>query len=249
MIEVEQLTKVYGADPRRAPVVALRDVSFRARPGRILGLLGPNGAGKTTSLRILSTVLRPSAGRAFVNGHDVTREPDAVRRAIGFLSSSTGVYDRLTPVEMMEYFGQLNGLGPAALKGRCDELTELLDMESFRDRPCGTLSTGQRQKASIARALIHDPPVLIFDEPTSGLDILVARAVIDFVGRLRGPQRTILLSTHIMAEAERLCDDLAVVHQGRLLAYGEVSALKKEHDTDSLEDLFHGLINRAEAAA
>lgn len=246
MIEVEELSKVYrGHDGR--PVAALLSASFRAEPGQVFGLIGANGAGKTTTLRILSTVLSPSGGTARVCGFDVREAPHEVRSRIGFLSGSTGVYDRMTPREFIDYFGRLNGLDGPALNKRREELVELLDMGSFADRLCGTLSTGQKQKASIARALIHDPPVLIFDEPTSGLDILVARAVIDFVAQLKDQKRTMILSTHIMPEAERLCDAVAILHRGKVRASGPLADLKAEAGVGSVDELFYAVIDRADA--
>ena len=219
MIEVEQLSKVYqpGVGPE---VRALDQVSFSAAPGEVFGLLGPNGAGKTTLLRIVATMLRPSAGTVRVDGVDVRHDPTGVRRRIGFLSASTGLYERLTPRETLRLFGRLHGLDAAGSERRIEELLALLDMGGFADRPCGTLSAGQRQKTSIARALVHDPPVLVFDEPTANLDVLVGKAVLERIATLRAGRRTIVLSTHVLSEAERLCDRVAIVHHGRLLALG-----------------------------
>lgn len=243
LIEVEDLSKVYHGSDDGRPVVALRDATFTARPGRIFGLIGANGAGKTTTLRILSTVLGPSGGSARICGFDVQKAPDEARRRIGFLSGSTGVYDRMTPREFIDYFGGLAGLDPEVLTKRREELIEMLDMGSFADRYCGVLSTGQKQKASIARSLIHDPPVLIFDEPTSGLDILVARTVIDFLESLKSDKRTIIVSTHIMTEAEQLCDDMAIIHRGRVLVCDSVEALKEKYKEDSIQNIFYRLID------
>lgn len=243
MIEVDGLSKIYEASDGR-PVWAVQDVSFKVEAGRVFALIGANGAGKTTTLRILSTVLKPSAGSTRICGFDGITQAHEVRRRIGFLSGSTGVYDRMTPVEFLDYFAVLNGLDPEAARKRRDELIELLDMGAFCDRFCGVLSTGQKQKASIARALIHDPPVLIFDEPTSGLDILVARSVIGFIEKLKSEQRSILLSTHIMPEAEKLCDDMAIIHQGRLLTIGRVDELKEKHGCDSIQEIFYKLVDK-----
>jgi sodium transport system ATP-binding protein len=243
LIEVEGLSKIYQASDDGRPVIALQEASFIARPGRVFGLIGANGAGKTTTLRILSTVLKPSAGKARVCGFDVIENPDEIRRRIGFLSGSTGVYDRMTPIEFIDYFGVLSGLDPETLEKRRNELLELLDMKSFANRYCGVLSTGQKQKVSIARALIHDPPVLIFDEPTSGLDILVARTVINFVESLKSKDRTIILSTHIMSEADQLCDDMAIIHEGRVLVCDSVAALKERFEQTSIQGIFYHLID------
>ncbi len=244
MIEVEGLRKVYDA---REPVVAVDDVSFTAQPGRIFGLLGPNGAGKTSTLRVLSTALRPTAGRVTVAGASVTEDPQAVRARIGFLSASTGLYERLTPRELLRTFGGLHGLSEDVLEERIEALLDDLDLRPFADRACGLLSTGNKQKVSIARTLVHDPVVLILDEPTSGLDVLVARALVARIAALRAEHRTILLSTHRLHEAERLCDDVAVIHQGRILARGSREEVCAAAGHQRLEDAFFALIDAAEA--
>ena len=247
VIEVEGLRKTYHSGGE--PVHAVQDLSFRAEPGMIFGLLGPNGAGKTTTLRIIATVLQPSAGTVRVAGHDVTADPLAVRRQIGFLSASTALYDRLTPRETLRYFGRLNGLTDAKLEARIDDLVGTLEMADFADRLCGLLSSGQKQKTSIARALVHDPPVLVFDEPTAALDVLVARALLDRIASLRDARRTIILSTHIMSEVERLCDRVAIVHQGRLHAEGTVAELQARTGQPNLEEAFFALIREDDRAA
>jgi sodium transport system ATP-binding protein len=212
MITVTGLTKHY-ADLRRGHFVALDGLSFQALSGQIYGILGPNGAGKTTALRILSTVLRPTAGTATVNGFDVVRQPSQVRRQIGFVSANTAVYDRMTAWEMVEYFGRLHGIPPAELRDRMEALFAKLKMNEIRDVLGAKMSTGMRQKVSIARAIVHDPPVLVFDEATSGLDVLVARALLERVAELRAAGKCIIFSTHIMREAEKLCDRVAILHR------------------------------------
>ncbi|MBL4849597.1 MAG: ATP-binding cassette domain-containing protein [Planctomycetes bacterium] len=244
MIEVRNLRKVYPG-----PVEAVADVSFTARPGEIFGLLGPNGAGKTTTLRILATMLRPTSGTAHVDGIDVCEDPAEVRRRIGFLSSTTGLYERHTPREILETFGLLYGLESEELATRINELLETFTMGPFADRACGLLSTGQRQKTSIARALICDPPILIFDEPTSGLDVLVARTLIEQIDALRDARRTIVLSSHVMPEVERLCDRAAIVHEGRILEQGTLAEINAAAGVDRIEDAFFALIDRATEAA
>jgi sodium transport system ATP-binding protein len=245
MIEACNLTKSY-ADLRRGAFVALGGVSFTARPGEIYGLLGPNGAGKTTVLRILSTVLRPTSGTASVAGHDVLTQPAMVRRKIGFVSTNTAVYDRMTAWEMVEYFGRLHGLAAELLRQRMEEVFSRLQMNEIRDRLGAKMSTGMKQKVSIARAIIHDPPVLIFDEATLGLDVLVARALLQSVAQLRDQGKCILFSTHIMREVERLCDRVAIVHRGRILSEGTLDELRDRHDEHDLEELFFRLISEEE---
>src|ERR1035438_1269813 len=197
MIEVRNLSK-YFRDKKRGEIRAVDDVSFRCLPGQIYGLLGANGAGKTTTLRMLATILEPTGGSARVAGHDVVDEPQKVRANIGFLSTATALYPRLTSQEMVEYFGRLNGLDEGTVKKRIDEIFRRLDMDSFRDRRCDKLSTGMKQKTSIARTLIHDPQVMIFDEPTLGLDIMTARTIIDFIRECRQRGKTVIFSTHII---------------------------------------------------
>ena len=247
MIHVRNLTKHY-ADLARGRFVAVDDVSFDAIPGQIFGLLGPNGAGKTTILRILSTVLRASDGAATVNGYDVLTQPSHVRRHIGFMSANTAVYDRMTAWEMVEYFGRLHGIQPVPLRERMESLFERLKMNEIRDLLGSKMSTGMKQKVSIARAIVHDPPVLIFDEATSGLDVLVARALLKTVAELRDHGKCVIFSTHIMREAEKLCDRVAIMHRGRILAEGTLPELAAKHGETDLEELFFTLISEREQA-
>ncbi|HEY8503632.1 MAG TPA: ATP-binding cassette domain-containing protein [Gemmataceae bacterium] len=242
MIEVEQLTKAFRA-PRGQVIKAVDAVSFSAKPGEIFGLLGPNGAGKTTTLRILCTVLKPTGGAARVAGFDVVREAAEVRRHIGFLSANTGVYDRMPAWEMIAYYGRLHGMGLGEIHKRMDELFETLQMKDFRYLPCGRLSTGQKQKVSIARALIHDPPVLILDEPTAGLDVLVQRSVLETIASLRGRGKCIVFSTHIMREVEKLCDRVAIMHKGKILDCGTLDELRQRHGEPDVEELFFRLVS------
>lgn len=241
MIHVRQLTKSY-ADLKRGRVVALAGVSFDVSPGEVFGLLGPNGAGKTTVLRILSTVLKPTGGGATVNGYDVLTQPSLVRRQIGFVSANTAVYDRMTAWEMVEYFGRLHGIEREPLRARMEALFDRLQLREIRDVLGGKMSTGMKQKVSVARALVHDPPVLVFDEATVGLDVLAARALLQEVAALRDQGKCIVFSTHIMREAERLCDRAAVLHRGQILAAGTLNQLRQEHGERDLEELFFRLI-------
>jgi sodium transport system ATP-binding protein len=241
MIEARSLTKAYS-DLVRGSVLALDAVSFSASAGQIYGLLGPNGAGKTTALRILSTVLQPTSGTATICGFDCVTQPELVRHQIGFISANTAVYDRMTAWEMVEYFGRLYGLGEEELRERMELLFERLQMRDFRDVLGVKMSTGMKQKVSIARAIVHDPPVLIFDEATTGLDVLVARALLDAVAELRDQGKCIVFSTHILREAERLCDRVAIIDHGRILAEGTLEELRDRHAERDLEELFFQLI-------
>jgi sodium transport system ATP-binding protein len=243
VINARHLTKHYD-DLRRGKFVALDSVNFHASVGEIFGLLGPNGAGKTTALRILSTVLRPSGGTATVNGYDVVLQPAMVRRQIGFISANTAVYDRMSAWELVEYFGRLHGMEPEPLRARMEDVFQRLKMNEIRDLLGSKMSTGMKQKVSIARALVHDPPVLVFDEATSGLDVLVARALLKTVGELREQGKCIIFSTHIMREAEKLCDRIAIIHRGSILAEGTLEELRNRQEEHDLEELFFQLISR-----
>jgi len=246
VVETCSLTKTY-TDLHRGDFVALDSLSFQATEGEVYGILGPNGAGKTTALRILSTVLQPTSGSASVNGFDCLTQPSLVRHHIGFMSANTAVYDRMTAWEMVEYFGRLYGMDDDELHERMEHLFDRLQMQQIRDLLGAKMSTGMKQKVSIARAIVHDPPVLIFDEATSGLDVLVARALLDIVSELRDEGKCIVFSTHIMREAERLCDRVAIMHCGKILAEGSVADLIGSHNQADLEDLFFELIRQQDA--
>jgi sodium transport system ATP-binding protein len=236
MIEARSLSKRFQ-DKKRGEIRAVDGVSFSCSPGQIYGLLGANGAGKTTTLRMLATILEPTDGTAIICGYDVVEHPEKVRANVGFLSTATALYPRLTALEMVEYFGRLNGLDEATLKKRIDDVFERLNMNEFRDRRCDKLSTGQKQKTSIARTLVHDPPVMIFDEPTTGLDVMTARTIISFIADCRQRGKTVIFSTHIMSEVERLCDCIGIIHGGKLLAEGTVSQLREKYGEHNLEEV------------
>jgi sodium transport system ATP-binding protein len=237
MIETHDLTKTFH-DKKRGEIRAADAVTFRAEPGRIYGLLGANGAGKTTTLRLLATLLKPTSGTAVVAGHDVLRAPEKVRANVGFLAASTALYGRLTAREMIAYFGRLNGLQDADLRNRIQRLADDLDMHDFLDRRCEKFSTGMKQKTSIARTLVHDPAVMIFDEPTLGLDVMTSRAIVKFVRDCRNRGKTVIYSTHIMSEVEKLCDVVGIIHDGRLMAEGTVAELKSKYGDPDLEEVF-----------
>ena len=245
MIAVDDLRKSF-LDYRKGWVPAVDGVSFSCVPGSIFGLLGPNGAGKTTTLRMLSTVLRPTGGRATVAGFDVATEPEKVRAHIGYMSASTGIYDRMTAWELVEYFGRLYGMKRDALNERMDTIFGWLQMNDFRDVLGSKMSTGMKQKVSIARTIVHDPPVLIFDEPTSGLDVMVARSLLKRIEELRDRGKTILFSTHAMHEVAKLCSRVAIIHRGRVQAEGEPGELLEQFAQPDLEELFFYLVERAD---
>jgi sodium transport system ATP-binding protein len=237
VIETQQLTKVFR-DRKRGEVRAVDGINLRCEPGRIYGLLGANGAGKTTALRLLATLLKPSSGTASVAGCDAIREPEKVRARIGFLSSGTALYGRLTARETVEYFGRLHDVPEDLLQERIRELFFTLGVDEFEDRRCDKLSTGMKQKVSIARTLIHDPPVMIFDEPTLGLDVMSARVIVQFIRGCRQKGKTVIVSTHVMSEAVKLCDRIGIIERGRLLVDGTLAELQMQYGMTDLEDIF-----------
>jgi len=237
MIEARGLTKIFR-DKKRGEIRAADGVTFTCRPGQIYGLLGANGAGKTTTLRLLATILKPTEGTAKVAGFDILDQPEQVRAHVGFLSTATALYGRLTAREMVEYFGRLNGVGNSTLQRRVDELFQMLELNEYSDRRCDKLSTGNKQKVSIARTLVHDPPVMIFDEPTVGLDVMTARTIVGFIRDCRTRGKTVIFSTHVMSEAEKLCDTIGIIHNGKLLREGTLAELRQQAGITDLEDIF-----------
>ena len=240
-IEARALSKTFP-DKKRGPIVAVDSVTLSCRPGEIFGLLGPNGAGKTTLLRLLATILQPTGGTATVAGFDVARQAQDVRRSIGYISNSAALYERLTPREMISYFGELHGLETGEARRRMERLFNELDMHEFVDRRCDKLSTGQKQRVAIVRTLLHEPPVLFFDEPTNGLDVLTSRTIIRFIKRCRDEGRTVVFSTHIMSEVEALCERIAVIYQGRAVAVGTLEELRAQTGEQLFERVFLRLI-------
>ncbi len=232
MLRAEHLTKRFG------DVLAVSDLSLQVRSGEVLGVLGPNGAGKTTTLRMLAGILTPTRGSVSVAGMDLTRHPLHAKGRIGFLSGDTLLYQRLTPREMLAYFGRLYSLAPGRLERRIDELVEQLDMKEFASRPCGTLSSGQKQRANIARAFLHEPDVLILDEPTTALDVVTGQFIVESIRRERSAGRAILFSTHVMGEAEYLCDRIVLLHRGRAIDAGTLPELLERSGCANLTDTF-----------
>ena len=239
MIVAEGLRKAF-VNGEGQPVLAVDGVSLDAHAGEIVGLLGPNGAGKSTTMRMLSTLIAPDSGSARVAGQDVRSAPAEVRRSIGYLSASTGLFGRLTPREVLVYVATLQGCVDA--EARAEASLDRFDIRKFGNVTCDRLSTGMKQKVSIARAVVHDPPVLIFDEPTSGLDVLVAQELFSFLEEARKRGRCVLYSTHIMGEAERLCDRVVVIHGGVVLASGTVAELRVRTGRERLEEVFVQLV-------
>jgi sodium transport system ATP-binding protein len=234
---VRSLTKTFY-DQARGEVRAVQGIDFECRAGEIFGLLGANGAGKTTTLRMLSTVLTPTSGSAVILGHDVTENPGAVRQCLGFYSASTALYPRLTAKETIEFFARINQYPKEQVPERVRYLVERFGIEKYANARVDKLSSGMKQKVSIARTVAHDPPLLIFDEPTVGLDVLNALEMQEVIKEFRAHGKTIVFSTHIMSEAEKLCDRIAIIHNGRILACGTLENLRQQTGAHYLEDIF-----------
>ncbi len=257
MIHVENVTKSYAqvrlspsalfGGRRAGPNTAVRGVSFDCTPGRVFCLLGANGAGKTTILRMIATMLGVDAGAIDVAGFPVTTRPQEVRRRLGFLTGSTKLYHRLTPNELVRYHAELHGVHSADFTARRDRIYDLLDMGEFAGRRIGRLSTGMQQKVSIARTMIHDPEVLVLDEATSGLDVLAARGIAELIRREKDNGKTILFSTHRLGEVVELADDLAIIHEGRILFLGTLDQFQSAHAGLSLESAFIRIVENRES--
>lgn len=240
ILEVSELSKTY--EDRKKKVEALKCISFQIHRGEIVGLLGVNGAGKTTALRVIVTMLKPTHGTVRVNGFDVVESPEKVRKEIGFLTSSTGLYARLTGRETLAYFGKLHGISEEDISVRIEEVIPMFDLNEFIDRKCDKLSTGQKQRINLARTSLHRPNLLILDEPTAGLDVLGAKSIVRFVRDVKSMGQSVLFSTHRMEEAEALCDRIVIIHQGKLVADSTIRDLRIQTGIDELQDLFLQII-------
>ena len=246
MIEVNNLTKVYKLNKndmaklktKKNSKVAASEISFKAMPGQIYGLLGPNGAGKTTTLRCIATLLTPTDGSVSVCGYDTVREGKDVRESICFLTNEIKLDPFFTPRYLFEFFGHLHGLEDEVIRKRKDELFSYFGIDAFEDKKIEELSTGMKQKAAIAVSLVQDPKVVIFDEPTSGLDVITARSVTDLLKKLKEEGKTIIISTHIMSEAEKLCDKVGIIIDGKLVTEGTVDEIVEKSGASDLEDAF-----------
>jgi len=251
MIEVSNLVKTYTLTKQQkkelqttaGSINAVNNINFTCTPGRVFSLLGPNGAGKTTTLRMIATILKPSSGNIKVSGHSVENEPDKVRRSIGFLTGSTNLYERLTPEEIVKYFADLHGISNANFKIRKEELFERLGINEFAKKRIGQMSTGMKQKVSIARSMIHDPSVVIFDEPTSGLDVITANSIIELIRQCKNENKTVIFSSHIMSEVDLLCDDLAIIAKGNLVYSGSMDDYRQQSAGKSLTETFIDVVS------
>ena len=242
MLIVDALTKRFPLD--EGILTAVDEVSFQIQPGEVFGLLGPNGAGKTTTMRMILGLLQPDSGWAEVDGLRTAADPMAVKSRLGFVSASDGVYPWLTVREMLLYFADLYGVESELAARRCGELAELLDVSSLLDRRAGELSTGQRQRVTLVRGLIHDPPVMLLDEPTRGLDVVGVQTIFDYIDILRDQGKAVVVCTHRLDEAERLCDRFGLLHNGMLKYCGTLSDLQQQTGRNSLVDIFVDLIRK-----
>ncbi len=255
MIEVKELKKQFkltrqqkkeiGTVSKNGKVEAVAGINFTCKPGRVFSLLGPNGAGKTTTLRMIATMLKPTSGSITVAGYDVVHQPQEVRRRLGFLTGTTKLYDRLTASELVKYYADLHDMDNNLYKKRRDEIFTRLGMHEFASRRIAKLSTGMRQKVSIARTIIHDPEIVVFDEPTAGLDVITARNIIQLIRDMRDQGKTVIFSTHIMGEVSLLSDDLAIIHNGKLCYDGVYQEFVNQMQSKSLEDEFVRLTEEA----
>ena len=257
MIQVSNLSKTFDLtrqqrkelNTEERTAVAVENISFQCEPGRIFSLLGPNGAGKTTTMRMLSTIYKPTSGEILIGGIDAVKDPQAARKKIGFLTGSTGLYSRLTPNELIHYFGELYGVSKEDIAKRKENLYTLLDMHDFQNKRIGKLSTGMKQKVSICRTMIHDPEIIVFDEPTSGLDVITAENIIQLIQSCKAQGKTVIFSSHIMSEVDLLCDDLAIIHKGKLLFSGTMTAFKGQMQAENLTAEFIRLVHQSQNAA
>jgi sodium transport system ATP-binding protein len=236
-VVVQGLTKTFY-DESRGAIRAVDGIDFTCNEGEVFGLLGANGAGKTTTLRMLSTILTPTSGSASILGHDVVKDPQGVRKNLGFFSASTALYPRLSARETIEFFARINQYPSERVKERVDYLVNRFGITKYADVRVEKLSTGMKQKVSIARTVAHNPLMIIFDEPTVGLDVLNALEVLETIKELRSEGKTIIFATHIMSEAEKLCNRIAIVHGGRILACDTLDGLRAQTGHHYLEDIF-----------
>jgi ABC-2 type transport system ATP-binding protein/sodium transport system ATP-binding protein len=247
MIEVSHLCRRFAVPG--GEVLAVDDVSFAVAAGEVFGLLGPNGAGKTTTVRIILGLLRPTSGRAAVAGYSTALFPTEVKRRVGLVSATAGLYPRLSVGEFLLFFADLYGVPPGPARAERHRLARILGLTDLLDRRCATLSTGQRQRVQLARALIHRPPVLLLDEPTLGLDVIGSQVVAEFLAYLRGQGKAVLLTTHRLEEAERQCDRFGLMHRGRLVQCGTLDELRRATACGSLVEMFLQLTGMPAALA
>lgn len=241
MIRVCGLSKRFGVAPDE--VIAVDNLSFVVNSGEVYGLLGANGAGKTTTLRMILGLVTPTTGYAEVDGYRSADLPDEVKCRVGLVSTSAGLYQWLSPREMLQFFADLYGLPPAEAEKNVQRLSQLFELGDFLDRRCSTLSTGQKQRVNLARSLVHEPPVVLLDEPTRGLDVFGCQVVFDFIGQLRAAGKSVILCTHRVDEAERICDRFGLMHRGRLAQEGTLEELQARTACNSISEMFRRVLH------
>ena len=257
MIKVEGLYKEFSLTKKQQQengttdkvYTAVNNVSFECKPGRIFSLLGPNGAGKTTTLRMISTMVVPTRGHIEICGIDIAKQPNEARKRIGFLTGATGLYERLTPDEVLKYFADLNDVPKPAFEERKNHFYNLLGMHDFKSKKIGQLSTGMKQKVSIARTMIHNPDVVVFDEPTSGLDVITAENIITLIRDCKTQGKTVIFSSHIMTEVDLLCDDLAIISKGRVIYSDSMDNFRTQMKAETLTGEFIRIVNESAVMA
>ena len=256
MIEVQDLVKDFKLTRKirkemgtefknKKSLRAVDKISFTCQPGRIFALVGPNGAGKTTILRMIATMLKPTSGTIEVGGFDCQKNPQTVREKIGFMTDQTALYDRLTPYEMVKYIADLHGMDASVFKSRKDKIFDMLNIHEFANRRIARLSSGMKQKTSIARTIIHDPDVLVFDEPTTGLDVMTSRAIIKLIRSCKEKGKTVIFSSHRMGEVNQISDDIAIIYKGSLYFNGGLDQFKSEMTHETFEDEFIHMVGEA----
>jgi len=242
MISIKHLTKSFQSG--RRTILAVDDVSFDVGSGEVFGLLGPNGAGKTTMMRMILGLLKPDRGHAEIGGYRSDDQPDEIKRQVGFVSASAGVYQWLTGREMLSFFGEIYGLTETEISDRIEQLSEILDLGGFLSQGCATLSTGQKQRLSLARALIHDPPVMILDEPTLGLDVVGSQVIFNYIEILKQRSKAIILCTHRLEQAQRVCSRFGLLHEGKMVMEGTMDQLRQQTGRQDLVEMFVDLLDK-----
>ena len=256
MIELKDVSKVFTLTKDQRKVVgesklrpklftAVDSISFKCNASSVFALIGPNGSGKTTTLRMISTMISPTSGTIKIKDKDVTKNGREARKSIGFMTNQTALYDRLSPYEMVKYFADLNSMEKVVFEKRCKDIFDTLDMNSFANKRIGTLSSGMKQKTSIARTIIHNPDIIVFDEPTTGLDVMTSRSIIELIRNSKDEKKTIIFSSHRMEEIQSLADDIGVIYNGKLIFSGTKQDFESLSDSLSYDDTLINLIDNA----
>ena len=256
MIELTDVSKVFTLTKDQRKIVgesklrpksftAVDSISFKCESGSVFALIGPNGSGKTTTLRMIATMISPTSGAIKINDKDVSIDGRLARKSIGFMTNQTALYDRLSPYEMVKYFADLNSMDKSVFNKRCKDIFDRLNMNTFANKRIGTLSSGMKQKTSIARTIIHDPDIIVFDEPTTGLDVMTSRSIIELIRNSKDEKKTIIFSSHRMEEVQSLADDIGVIYDGKLIFSGSKVEFESLSDSNSYDDTLISLIDNS----